>query len=350
MLRDVRNPRHRDYLATIRASHQELTADAFRALFEYDTTWGLFGQRMQHFNEQLCVVAMTHFVPHAPDTASDADDVLLLLTPIYRVLCTLTALTLKESGYEAFATKDLVLPQRPRAGVDMGRYTSLLDVACSVWLEVCHAYVKEEADDAQGGCIVKELYCFNADQSRARLLWLDVLLAKDEVHIRQASNPLPVAAAYNGVPVLLVRPDEQPPPAPANANTGSLLCLQQHPHFPWVELVWARCDALFFLLVTRENGHFVSFHRVVGGRTTVYPLWMHLLDDASSERVKSACAVCGKSDVPLSASVMTDPEPGNLYCGQRCMTQMEGIRAAKLRADEERKRAEALRLRLPPGK
>src|ERR1700722_9010026 len=113
VLRDVRNPRHRDYLATIRASNQELTADAFRALFEYDTTWGLFGQRMQHFNEQLCVVALTHFVPHAPDTATDADDVLLLLTPIYRVLCTLTALTLKESGYQAFATKDLVLPQRP---------------------------------------------------------------------------------------------------------------------------------------------------------------------------------------------------------------------------------------------
>jgi len=342
VLRDTRNPRYRDYLTTIRCSQQQLNSEAFRALFEYDTTWGLFGQRTQHFNEQLNVVALTHFVPHERETAQDADDVILMLTPIERILATLTAMTLKDSGFEGFAAKDLVLPQRPRTGVEMGRFTSLLDVACSVWLEICHAYVVHE----QSAPLIRSIYCFNANRDRARLLWIDVAIDY-EVSIKHASYAGHETTA--STLCLVINPDEEPPARPSSDDVlGPLLCLQAHALFPWIELLWVRPDAAFFLLITWDKGHFTSFHRVVRGRSRLYPLWMHLLSDTEPERIKTSCSVCGNNSLPLIASPHMDPEPGNLYCGQRCIVQMANIRTAQAREEELKQKRDALRLRLPP--
>jgi len=103
VLADVRNPRYRDHLQSIKNSRLQLDPEAFRLLFAHDTSWGLFGERKQHFDTQLGVVALTDFVIHERETAMDADDVALCVTPIYRVLLTLTALTLREEAFEVIA-------------------------------------------------------------------------------------------------------------------------------------------------------------------------------------------------------------------------------------------------------
>ena len=355
VLADVRNPRYRERLQQIRTSHQALDTDAFRALFEHDTTWGLFGQRHQHYHEGLGVTALTHFVPHERETQCDADDVTLLLTPIHRVLWTLTALTLKEARFESFAkcALEAMLPHRPRHGVEVGRYGSLLDVACSIWLEVCHAYVTVNEP-----WTIRELYCFNVDQSRAHSLWLDYdprTFAARVKHTTLAGSSLP-NDDDSGPLCLVLSPDEAPADMGSREQGGPIVCLQVLISEPWVELVWVHDDCVLFLLLTTSGGTYVSFHRAIRGRVRRYPLYIHAAgsngnggddDDATPPSI-AKCAVCGASDKPLAPNDM-DPELNNVYCGRTCITQMEHIREVKAKLDEQRRRETELRLRLPPN-
>jgi hypothetical protein len=342
VLADVRNPRYKERLKTIRNSKQALEAADFRLLFEQDTTWGLFGERQQHWNETLGVVALTHFVPHERETAKDSDDVILLLTPLHRVLYTLTALTLKESNFEDFAERPLVLPQRPRHGVEVGHYDSLLDVTCSVWLEICHAYVAL----AQPWSI-RELYCLNVDQSRALSVWLDFDPQTCKADVRYTS----IGKGLSHPLCLVLSPGEETHSQPPSTGDGPLVCVQALSFEPWVELAWVREDAVFFLLLTTGGGTYVSFHRAVHGRVRRYPLYIHAIG-APVPLATTTCAVCNKTgtaEAPLVRNDM-DPEIANVYCGRKCIEQMEYIRECKLRDEHAKRRAEAARLNLPPQK
>lgn len=84
--------RKEERLELVRQCRETLSHGDFRRLFETDTTWGDFGERKQHYDEQLHVIATTHFVPAG--TRND-DDLTLLVTPIYRILLSLTAILLK---------------------------------------------------------------------------------------------------------------------------------------------------------------------------------------------------------------------------------------------------------------
>jgi len=344
VLADLRNPHYRQHLDQIRNSQQRLTNEAFRLLFEHDTTWGLFGQRHPHWNDDLGVVALTQFLPHERETANDADDVILLLTPIYRVLCTLTAMTLKEARFEGFGARPLVLPQRPRPGIEIGRYESLLDVACSLWLQVCHAYVAL-ADPWR----VRELYCFNVDQTRAQSLWLDF----DRITFVPTVRHTTLESSRLTEPLCLVLGPEEGVEDSSAAPAGPLVCLHTLISEPWIELAWIRDDAVLFLLLTVSGGNFVSFHRAVRGRVRRYPLYIHATaDDPAAAPPMKKCAVCGRSGTP-SAPLMRndmDPELGNLYCNRACIAQMEHVRQVKARFEEDKRRAEAIRLNLPPIK
>jgi len=224
---------------------------------------------------------------------------------------------------------------RPKPGVDMGRYSSLLDVACSLWLEVCHAYVRVTEP-----WLISELYCFNADQNRSHTLWVDYSPKDCSVTVKY--NTLDESHLKAGF--LVLGPDES-----STEPSQHVLCLQASTSVPYVDLVWATDRCSFFLLVTCNGGHYVSFHRTVRGRTRRYPLWIHAVDPAAVDVPRNACATCGKfgEGVTLKAREM-DPQAGNLYCSVKCQTKMDEIRQLQALAAEEANRQKAARLRLPP--
>jgi hypothetical protein len=106
----------------------------------------------------LRCVALTAFSPYENDIFSSGEDVITILTPLYRVLCVLATITLERLGRVPRA--ESLLPYKPRTQFSESRYASFLEVACSLWTEVCHAYV------SQFSRRVHELYCFNIDGSQ----------------------------------------------------------------------------------------------------------------------------------------------------------------------------------------
>jgi hypothetical protein len=329
---DKRQP---ERLEQVRQCREVLDALEFRRLFEVDTTWGGFGERRQHYDEQLHVVGMTLFVPLESDTARNPDDVTLLVTPIYRILLSLMAVTLQEYDFEGYGARPLLLPHRPKIGTEVGRYISLLEVTCSVWLEVCHAYAREESP--QG---VEELYCFNVNRTRAAYVWIDYSSEACEAAVRYTS-----IASLSNPPCLVLSPQEEHDP---NDESVSFY-LQSFGMQPWVELIGASPKLSTFALLTRDGGTYVSFHRIVEGRIARYPLWFHLLDaeDASASRAPS-CAVCGKQPETLMEDPL-DTEQGLLYCNRLCIQQMERVRQSKAREMEENRALMAYKQGIPPG-
>jgi hypothetical protein len=334
---DKRQP---ERLEQVRQCREVLDAPEFRRLFEVDTTWGGFGERRQHYDEQLHVMGMTHFVPLERQTACNADDVTLLVTPIYRVLLSLMAITLKEYDFEGYGGRDLLLPYRPRIGTEVGRFISLLEVTCSVWLEVCHAYAREESPQR-----VEELYCLNVNRTRAAYVWIDYSSETCEAAIRYTS-----IASLSNPPCLVLSPGQEEEECDSALAAGTSFCLHSFGMQPWVELVGASPKISTFALLTRDGGHYVSFHRVVEGRIARYPLWFHLLDaeDASGPSRAPSCCVCGRRPDTLIEDPM-DAEQGLLYCNRVCIQQMERVRHSKAREMEEAQALMAFQQGIPPG-
>jgi hypothetical protein len=330
--------RQGERLEQVRLCQEALDPRDFRRLFEVDTSWGNFGERIAHYDEQLHVVASTKFVPLERDTACNPDDIVLLLTPIYRVLLSLTAITLKENDFEGYGSRDLFLPHRPRIGTEVGRYISLLEVTCSLWLEVCHVYARPESPT-----LVDQLYCFNVNRTRANYVWVDYSSTSCEAVVRYTS------LASLTTPVCLVQSPQEDIEEVVRENFS--LCLQSFASQPWIQLVGASSKLSAFVLLTRDGGTYVSFHRVVEGRLARYPLYFHLMDDTlddESTRIPS-CAVCGRQSTDLIEDTM-DMEPGLLYCNRSCIGQMERIRQIKARALEEARLILARKEGLPPAK
>lgn len=328
--------RQTERLEQVRLGQDALEIQDFRRLFEVDTTWGNFGERIQHYDEQLHVMASSHFVPLERETARNPDDITLLLTPIYRVLLSLTAITLKENDFEGYGARDLLLPHRPRIGTEVGRYISLLEVVCSLWLEVCHAYVHSQSPTA-----VDQLYCFNVNRTRANYVWIDYSSTSCEANVRYTS----LASLTN--PVCLVQsPQEE---IEESTREGFSLCLQSFAAQPWIQLVGASSKLSAFVLLTRDGGVYVSFHRVVEGRLTRYPLYFHLLDDEQDDSLSKApsCAVCGRQPLSLIPDAM-DTDHGLLYCNRTCIDRMERIRQTKAATLEEARLLLARKEGLPP--
>jgi hypothetical protein len=308
----------------------------FRRLFEIDPTWGRFGERVMRYDDQLHVMAKTRFLPLDRETVDSDDDVVLLLTPIYRILLTLTAIILKESNFEGYGSRELLLPFRPRIGTEVGRFPSLLEVTCSLWLEVCHAYVRSESP-----MLVEELYCFNVNRTRANYLWIDYSSSTCEPTVRYTS----LAKLSNPV-CLLQSPKEE---VEESTRAQFSLCLQSFAAPPWVQLVGASPLLSAFVLLTGDGGTYISFHRVVEGRLTRYPLYFHQLDaDVSTQQHVPSCAVCGRQSATLIEDVM-DVEHGLLYCNRACIEQMERVRQSRARALEEARLQIARQQGLPPG-
>jgi hypothetical protein len=341
--------RQLDRLEQVRLCRELLDPADFRRLFEVDTTWGDFGERRQHYDDQLHVVAMTNFVPLERETARNADDVTLLVTPIHRILLTLTAITLRENNFEGYGDRDLLLPHRPRVGTEVGRYISLLEVACSLWLEVCHAYVRQESPT-----LVEELYCFNVGRTRANYLWIDYSSETCEATVRYTS-----ITTLSTPACLVLSPMELAPVAVDvhdnhhhhhhhHQSKECSLRLQSCTTSPMVHLVGASSQLSAYVLLTRDGGTYVSFHRVVEGRFTRYPLYFHLFDALDEDPRSPSCTVCG-----VQSALIKDPldtEQGLLYCGRACIEQMERIRHAKTQTMEEARAHIARQQGMPPGR
>jgi|WetSurMetagenome_2_1015567.scaffolds.fasta_scaffold00112_7 hypothetical protein len=336
-------------LEQLRQCRETLSHSDFRRLFETDTTWGDFGERRQHYDAQLHVMATTLFVPLEKQTAHDDDDITLLGTPIYRVLLALTAIILKENGFEGYGARDLVLPHRPCMGTELNlRYGSLLDVTCSVWLEICHAYVREESPTR-----VEELYCFNVDRTRANYIWVDYSTESGAASVRYTS-----LASLSNPLCLVLSPMEEPLEDDADSKPDFSVCLQACAAHPWTYLVAVSPAISAYVLLTRDSGTYVSFHRVVEGRFIRYPLWFHLLDTTTppissspllvSPRRGPSCAVCGKQGPGLIEDPM-DIEHGLLYCNRVCIGQMDHIRQLKAKAEADARTMAARQQGVPPG-
>lgn len=237
-------------------------------------------------------------------------------------------------------------------GTEVGKYLSLLDVACSVWLEICHAYVRDESP-----ALVEELYCFNVDRTRANYVWVDYSTESGNASVRYTS----LGNLSNPACLVLSPMEELASGSDSEENTTSSsskpsICVRACGAHPWAIMVSVLPAISAFILLTRDGGTYVSFHRAVEGRLTRYPLWFHLLDkepDVSSSPLLSpkrgpACAVCGKQGPGLIEDTM-DIEQGFVYCNRVCIAQMDYIRQLKVRAEGEARALAARQQGVPPG-
>jgi len=325
-------------LEQIRQSRNVLEPAEFRRLFETDTTWGDFGERSAHYDKQLHVLAAMRFRPLERDTLHNADDITLLGTPIYRILLTLAAIMMKENDFEGCGSRNLLLPHRPATGTEVGRYVSLLDVACSLLFEICDAYVQEQSPK-----LVQELYCVNVNRTRANYVWLDYSTESGQATVRYTS-----ITTLTTPPCLVLSPleeidEEEAPGVPS-------LCLKVCGAHPWIHFVSASSRLSAYVLLTRDAGTYVSFHRVVEGRLARYPLYFHLLDPDTSPKLSGdVCVVCGRRGTNLMENSL-DIEQGLLYCNRACIAQMDHIRYTQSRHEAEARAQLAKQQGLPPGR
>lgn len=370
-----------------------LSMDGFDALFRVDTTFGMFGMPVPQQDPYLNVVALTSFQPYEDEELFHSDeDVLTVLTPIYRILCVLAIIVMKRVGCEDGGELDLkrILPYKPRTSHATARYASLLEVAASVWLRVCHAYVNPDTRR------IDEVYCFNPQQERAHVVWIDLdvallvpqnALATDiQGHewIRVMENTL-------GVNVNVVLVDEATEErllfSAAGEKDGKkqekllaaeecfginrtrgegalIFCRRDDDMPPFVDLVAGDADASYFLLITHNGGHYSALYRNVTGTITAYPLYMHQQspEDAKNGALQHVipldnrperCCVCARSDIPVVANELeADPETNGhrRYCSVKCIGQMVKIDDAKRAREAELAMEEARARRQFPSR
>jgi hypothetical protein len=339
-----------------------LTIEAFQDLFDVDTTFGMFGMPVAQYDSWLNVVALTAFQPYDERILKSGEDVITLLTPIYRILSVLALITLHLTEFEGFTSNiEDLLPYKPRTQFATSRYSSLLDVACSVWTEVCHAYVSRETRR------IHELYCFNVSRTRAHSVWLDICVEKILPHHPCTSDWITLKGTTLKKGSLTIVLEGECTTVLNSAAAGAVTFARTE-RAPYVDII--SCEGDYFLLLTFDGGHYSSFFRSVGGTLVAYPLCLHRLPieesrlyDASPtfSRVTVAggenarlfqhkCCVCAKTDVPLSRNEWDNTPDGEtrLYCSKKCIQQMVRIQQDRARAEEARLlREESARKQFP---
>ena len=366
-----------------------LTIDSFADLFDVDTTFGGFGMPVAQQDPFLHRVALTAFQPYDNDILKNGEDVVMILTPLYRILCVLTVVMLQRLG--DIEDAEMLLPYKPRTQFSEARYASLLEVACSVWTKICHAYVSRFTTR------VHEFYCFDVNGARAHCIWLDIccerilpgvvtfadicLETEDKRWVTVKSttfgekSPLNVTLIpghnestknrrrllylFEGVTRTQIRHDN----VGANEIVGETghISFQRTEQVPYVNIT--QCDTIdsYFLLITFDGGHYSCFYRNVEGNLTAYPLYMHRMPEEESRLYDSSptfsrkdgldeharlsrlkCCVCAKQGVALSRNDWDNTPDGEtrLYCSKKCIAQMTRIQQDKARADEARQRKE----------
>lgn len=370
-----------------------LTRAGFMTLFSQDMTFGGYGMPIAQHDPFLNIVALTAFQPY-DKTEDSSVDVITLLTPIYRILCTLAVITACDAGFDDFArvsdsTLGYCLPYRPRVGKSVTQYGTLLEVAKSVWKSICHAYTSPEDRNR-----VRELHTLYPDQSPAPAVWIDVDVSAviPMVATRDIKRWFTLRAktyAEDLSVILLDRQEEgqedldvqdcaltiysgkkslHAPLAPSESrligrrylDEEGALIFERIPDPPYVCLTQGDVSRSYFLLIACERGSYSAFYRNDGpDGVRSYPLYFHPLtsdEDAqlthdeemsgtagrlglSTPKISSSrCCVCSKVvDRPMYDDLEDTPAPGKarlVYCSQKCIRNMSNILLAKEREEE----------------
>ncbi len=372
----------------------KLSPDAFCMLFP-DTTFGEFGIPVPQQDYFLHVCAMTAFQPFEDGNAitTDSRDVIEVLTPIYRILAVLAAITMHKTGFEGLDKIDVerILPFKPRSAFTEQRYGSLLEVAQSIWFNVCHAYTDPTADN-----VIRDFVCPDGQAC----VWLDfdtekslLLLRHDEngslddidlaelhslIQLKRmvkASHQQPqLAIVVNGTFVVYPERDGTVYRLPNAAEAEFLgqrgaLWLESFQETPYIEFARGDASQDYFLLMTSSGGHYSSFYRNTRQMhvpkplsapqpvtVVAYPIYLHSLtaeqckrvqDDADAALSRSrsttprampvavSCVVCGTTEKFL----MQNESDKRFYCGEKCVGQ--ALRLEHARALESARQKEA---------
>jgi len=169
----------RDTSLHVSQINMEVSENGFLRLFTADLTFGSFGMPIAQYDTELRIVALTSFQPYDDDVLNDGEDVITLLTPIYRILKVVAVINAKQACFEEFGSLRTIthlLPEKPKTSVATERYSTLMGVVSSVWDRVCHIYVNDWHATGQGmdGELVQELHCFNVNGTRAHFVWIDI--------------------------------------------------------------------------------------------------------------------------------------------------------------------------------
>lgn len=166
--------------ATIKKNHVlvvsqikgELSENGFLFLFHNDLEFGSFGMPIAQQDQDLNIIALTSFQPYDRIVVENEGDVITLLTPIYRILKVNAIIVAKMAEFEDFSklgSINSILPTKPKTGVSVQRYSTLLEVAESVWTSVCHVYCRPSEPD-----VIQELHCFETNRTKGNYVWIDV--------------------------------------------------------------------------------------------------------------------------------------------------------------------------------
>lgn len=363
-------------------SSASLSEDSFRRLFALDTTFGSFGIPVPQQDPFLNVVALTAFQPYAYQDLIDNQEITAVLTPIYRVLCVLAVLEMRQAGFEGYdaVPLDRVLPYRPRTGFHMQRYVSLLDVACSLWTRVCHAYTRANAQSGQSR--ISSLHCFTPGQLRSHHVWIETdpsAGAADWVSVQSST----LDDCEESLTCILVdetrgqhwlvtftgdgRVSERLSPSGDDLQTvnqvkgeGALVFVRTDQE-PGVELVQGDADHSYFLLMTQPQGLFAGFYRNVCGQVDAYPLYLHEShgDNDHGDMVDiplgpERCAACGRDATADHALIADEFEPlaensTRRYCSPQCIVKMRRIDYDRRLVEERERRQRHADARIFPS-
>lgn len=338
----------------------KLSPEEFEALVGVDTTFGGFGIAVPQEDPFLHLVALTAFQPYEDAIVRDPDDAMGVLTPLYRCLRVLAILTMHRLGLEGTDKTDIerMLPYKPKTSYADSKYSSLLEVVCSFWIEICHAYIEPIGPDLLKVVIPQDdgggLFCYDTNRSRASCIWLDLNTNQLErcindseggkldanvplvrlVHTTfdlsdKAKEVINVAflglledGSKSAVCTFTSKKNRDPAetivsdsielegfmnqPSSMPDETGIMFSCIAEP--PYVQLAEGDTRRNFFLLVTMGGGNFSGFYRCTAGHVIMYPLYFHQVSSSQGRshdndnnnnngdpRVVKRCCVCNKS-------------------------------------------------------
>lgn len=283
---------------------ERVSKEVFCLLFKQDLCFGGFGIPVPQFDNYLNIASLTAFQPHSADMFREEADVILVLTPIYRILAGLAAIAME--ALRLIPSAERALPYCPRDGFASQRYLSLSHMVESVWYDICHAYVHIETR------LVKSVHCFK-NGAKMPHIWLDVDLSsfvqyRANSHMRSrerfesVSGPFIRLLDCRGLTLenVTIVIDEL---LVISYNLSSKRTTEKrylgHTESPPIDAIWFRtleeggcedteslvgvCKGLegqrcaFYLMLTCDDGNYNAFYRnsSAKGDLVVFPLFVH---------------------------------------------------------------------------